>query len=358
MPTATMERENTSMHSPMVQRQRSILQAAAMGVVAAAFALANQSPASAQNNQQSPASNVATSAPRVQNNPTAQNPLMTVPEDFAGLKLAPGFLLNVQVYDEPDLSARVRVDSEGNISLPFLKTLHVGGDTVAQTKQRIEDKFRNDGILKNPQITIDVEQFATTSVTVMGEVSNPGKVELLAPHSLLDVIGMTGGETTLAGNEVEIKRADTGSGVESATFHYSRGGDATTIRNVMVRPGDTVIVKRAGIVYVLGAVNRPGGYAMQESGELNVAQAISLAQGLVLQAKVGALRVVQRDASGKPIEIPVSYNKIMDGKEKPIQLAAGDIVYVPISKTKAILGATTTLIGQTASASIYTAKPF
>jgi polysaccharide export outer membrane protein len=347
------------MHSPMVHRQRSIVQAAALGVVAVAFALAYQSTASAQNNQQSAASNVTTSAPRVQNNPTAQNPLMTVPEDFAGLKLAPGFLLNVQVYDEPDLSARVRVDSEGNISLPFLKTLHVGGDTVAQTKQRIEDKFRNDGILKNPQITIDVEQFATTSVTVMGEVSNPGKVELLAPHSLLDVIGMTGGETTMAGNEVEVKRPNgEGTGMTTTAYHYSRGDDGSAIRDVMVRPGDTVIVKRAGVVYVLGGVNRPGGYTMQENGELNVAQAISLAQGLVMQAKVNGLRVVQRDASGKPIEIPVSYNKIMDGKEKPLQLAAGDIVYVPISKTKAILGATTTLIGQTASATIYTAKPF
>ena len=335
------------------------MQAAALGVVAATFALASPATASAQNSQQSTASNVATSAPRIQNNPTAQNPLMTVPEDFAGLKLAPGFLLNVQVYDEPDLSARVRVDNDGNISLPFLKTLHVGGDTVAQTKQRIEDKFRNDGILKNPQITIDVEQFATTSVTVMGEVSNPGKVELLAPHSLLDVIGMTGGETTMAGNEVEIKRPNgEGTAMTSTSYHYSRGDDGSAIRDVMVRPGDTVIVKRAGVVYVLGGVNRPGGYTMQENGELNVAQAISLAQGLVMQAKVNGLRVVQRDASGKPIEIPISYNNIMNGKEKPIQLAAGDIVYVPISKTKAILGATTTLIGQTASASIYTAKPF
>ena len=89
---------------------------------------------------------------------------------------------------------------------------------------------------------------------------------------------------------------------------------------------------------------------MQENGELNVAQAVSLAQGLVMQAKVGGLRVVQHDAKGNPVEIPVSYNKIMDGKEKPIQLAAGDIVYVPISKTKAILSSTTTLIGQTAAA--------
>ena len=313
----------------------------------------------AQNNPPNTAPTATTNAPRVQNNPTAQSPLMTVPEDFAGLKLAPGFLLSIQVYDEPDLSAHVRVDNEGNIYLPFLKTLHVGGDTVAQAQLRIEDKFRSEGILKNPQITIDVEQFATTSVMVMGEVANPGKVELLAPHNLLDVIGMTGGETTLAGNEIEVKRPnEDGDGTTSKTYHYSRGDDGGAIRGVMVRPGDTVIVKRAGIVYVLGAVNRPGGYAMQESGELNVAQAISLAQGLVLQAKVNGLRVVQHDANGNPIEVPVSYNKIMAGKEKPLQLAAGDIVYVPISKTKTVLSSTTTLIGQTAAASIYVAKPF
>jgi polysaccharide biosynthesis/export protein len=146
--------------------------------------------------------------------------------------------------------------------------------------------------------------------------------------------------------------------MQTSTYHYSRGEDGGTIRDVMVNPGDTVIVKRAGVVYVLGAVNRPGGYTMQENGELNVAQAISLAQGLVMQAKVNGLRVVQHDKQGNPIEVPVSYNKIMKGKERPIQLAAGDIVYVPISKTKAILSSTTTLIGQTASASIYTAKPF
>ncbi len=346
------------MHSPTVHRQRTIVKAAALSMFVAAFGLPFQSAVAQSNQQNNSQGSSSTAAPRVQNNLTPQSQLMTVPEDFAGLKLAPGFLLNIQVYDEPDLSAHVRIDNEGNISMPFLKTLHVGGDTVAQAKETIENKFRNDGILKNPQITIDVEQFATTSVTVMGEVSNPGKVELLAPHSLLDVIGMTGGETTLAGNEVEVKRPNGSSGMATTTYHYSRGDDGSAIRDVMVNPGDTVIVKRAGIVYVLGAVNRPGGYAMQESGDLNVAQAISLAQGLMLQARVSGVRVVQHDSAGKPVEIAVSYNKIMDGKQTPLQLAAGDIVYVPISKAKSVLSATTGLIGQTAAATIYTVKPF
>ena len=277
--------------------------------------------------------------------------VISVPEDFASLKLAPGFLLNLVVYDEPDFSGPVRIDNEGNLNVAFLKPVHVSGDTVVQAKAAIEKAFRDQGILKNPQVSIDVQQFATTTATVIGEVQNPGKVELLAPHSLLEVIGMTGGETNLAGNVIEVKRADGDPPTKS--YHYARGGDATEIRDVMVHPGDTVIVKRAGIVYVLGAVNRPGGYAMQEQGELNVAQAVSLAQGLSMQAKVDALRVVQKQPDGKMIEIPVSYKKIMDGKESPLMLAAGDIVYVPVSKMKTVLSSTMGVIGQTSAAAIY-----
>ena len=304
--------------------------------------------------------NVTQQAPQVQpevrpqTNQTTPGSLISVPEDFASLKLAPGFLLNISVYDEPDFSGPARIDNEGNLNVAFLKPVHVGGDTVAQAKQAIEKAFRDQGILKNPQVSIDVQQFATTTATVIGEVQNPGKVELLAPHSLLDVIGMTGGETQLAGGEIELKRAD--GDPPTKTYHYARGGDATEIRDVMVHPGDTVIVKRAGIVYVLGAVNRPGGYAMQEQGELNVAEAISLAQGLAMQARVDGLRVVQKQADGKMIEIPISYKKIMDGKEPPMMLAAGDIVYVPVSKMKTVLSSTMGVIGQTSAAAIYVTR--
>ena len=121
----------------------------------------------------------------------------------------------------------------------------------------------------------------------------------------------------------------------------------------MVHPGDTVIVKRAGIVYVLGAVNRPGGYTMQEQGELNVAEAVSLAQGLTMQAKVSGLGLFSKSPTGKMVEIPVSYKDIMDGKEKPLSLSAGDIVYCPVNKIKTVLGTATGLIGQTAAAAIY-----
>jgi len=353
---ATTEMEITSMRRSMVPSSRSLAQAAALGFVGLLFEFAQQPVAFSQAAQPSTNSQTTTANPegRMAPNPNTQGSVISVPEDFAGMKLAPGFLVNVVVYDEPDFTGPARVDNDGNLNLAFLKPIHVAGDTVAQAKDRILKAFRDQGILKNPQISLDVQQFATTTATVIGEVQNPGKVELLAPHSLLEVIGMVGGESQLAGNEIELKRAD--GDPPTKTYHYARGGDASAIRDVMVHPGDTVIVKRAGIVYVLGAVNRPGGYSMQEQGELNVAQAISLAQGLALQAKVGSLRVVQHRPDGQLVEVPVSYKKIMDGKEIPLSLAAGDIVYVPISKTKTVMGATVGIIGPTAAAAIYTTR--
>jgi polysaccharide export outer membrane protein len=349
----TMETEITSMPSQMVSRRRLIARATAVGMFGIVTAFVLQAPAFSQVGQTAatPPNPATSPEARPAAPPNMQGTVISVPEDFAGMKLAPGFLLNVMVYDEPDFTGPTRIDNEGNINLAFLKPIHVAGDTVGQAKQRIEKAFRDQGILKNPQISIDVQQFATTSATVMGEVQNPGKVELLAPHTLLEVLGMVGGETSLAGNVIEVKRAD--GDPPSRTYHYARGGDSSEIRDVMVHPGDTVIVNRAGIVYVLGAVNRPGGYAMQEEGSLNVVQAVSLAQGLTMQAYVSGLRVVQHRPDGQMVEVPVSYKNIMDGKEQPMNLAAGDIVYCPVNKLKTILGQTTGLVGQTAAAAIY-----
>ena len=286
----------------------------------------------------------------------ATGALTAVPDDFANLKLTPGFLLNIQVYGDPELSTQSRVDKEGNISMPFIGSVHVGDSTIAEAQTQIQDKLRSGEILTNPQVTVNVEQYAASNVTVLGEVQSPGRIQLLAPHSLLDVIGMAGGETNLAGNLVQVKHANADGTTSSQNYTYTRSSNGDTIRNVDVHPGDTVIVVRAGIVYVLGAVNRPGGYVMQEDGSLNVAQALSLALGTSLQAKISELRVVRHEPDGQLKDIPVSYNGIMKGKERPMQLQAEDIVYVPVSKVKAVFTSGASIVGQTASASIFAVK--
>jgi polysaccharide biosynthesis/export protein len=339
------------MHSLNIPNRRRILHIAAGGVVAAMMAFTQQPLANAQTGN--PALKSSSGAQGGSSGSSTRRVLTAIPDDFANLKLAPGFLLNIDVYGEPELSGNVRIDNDGNITFPFLGTMHVSGDTVPQAQEKVQKRFRDQEILTNPQITINVEQFAATSVMVLGEVQVPGRVELLVPHALLDVIGMAGGETALAGKVIEVKHSDASPG---NTYQYSRNSNGETIRSVMVRPGDTVIVKRAGVVYVLGAVNRPGGYVMQEDGELNVVQAISLAQGLAMQAKTSGLRVVKHGEDGQVTEIPVSYKRMTEGKEAPMQLNAEDIVYCPVSKTKAVLSAGTSFAGQVTAATIYAVK--
>jgi polysaccharide export outer membrane protein len=283
----------------------------------------------------------------------ASGSLSAVPEDFSDLRLAPGFLLDVQVYDNPDLASQPRVAQDGNITLPFVGAIHVAGDSLAQAQAAIAEKLKQGEILKDPQVSVNVLQYAASNITVLGEVQTPGRLQLLAPHSLRDVLAMAGGETNLAGDTVQVKHPDANGAETTSTYEYARNSNGDTIRNVMVQPGDTVVVERAGIVYVMGAVNRPGGYVMQEDGKLDVAQAISMAQGTTLQAKVGGLRVVRRNADGTVRDIPLSYKKITEGKEKPLELQPEDVVYVPVSHIKSAFIASSTIVGETASASIY-----
>ena len=275
--------------------------------------------------------------------------LTAVPEDFSKLKIAPGFLLDVEVYDEPDLSGQLRVDDDGNVTLPFAGAVHVAGNVPAEAQRKIQESLRTAEILKNPQVTLNVVQYEPAMVTVLGEVNSPGRLQMLVPHSLLDVISFAGGETALAGSEIQVRHEGAGQ-VTTTGYRYGRNSNGDTISGITVHNGDTVIVPRAGIVYVLGAVNRPGGYLMQEDGKLDAAQALSLAFGTVIQAKTGDIHIIRRRTDGTYVEFPLNYKDMVNGKTTPPQLQAQDIVYVPMSKIKATLTDATGVISAATSA--------
>jgi polysaccharide export outer membrane protein len=282
--------------------------------------------------------------------PNAAGGIEAVPEDFSSLTLAPGFLLNVQVYDMPEISSQLRIDDNGDIALPLAGKLHVAGMTLPQAQAAIEQRFKREEILQNPEINVDVAQYAVNDVSVLGEVVSPGRFQLLAPHSLAEVLAMVGGETQIAGDSITL-RHKSDMGEQSQVIPYSRSGNSNDIRQIMIQPGDTVVVPRAGIVYVLGGVNRPGGYVMQEDGKLDVAQALSMAYGTALDAAVGSIRVIRKKTDGSLETIPISYRKITKGEIQPATLQAGDIVYVPISKFKSVM--TAGVSASTSSAAIY-----
>ena len=183
----------------------------------------------------------------------------------------------MEVFDTPEYSLDLRVDPNGNVTIPMVGSVHVGELTLVAASTKIAAALRDaKDDLPSPEVNLNIEQYAGRDITVLGEVHNPGRIELLAPRHLDDVIAMAGGETQYAGKAIEI-RHEAGVTPRTQMIYYSRSRDNHILSESMVLPGDTVTVKRAGIVYVLGAVTRPGGYIMQEDGDLNVTQALALA---------------------------------------------------------------------------------
>jgi polysaccharide export outer membrane protein len=226
---------------------------------------------------------------------------------------------------------------------------------LPEAAQKLEAALQDSQIMTHPQVNVDVLQYAGQYVLVSGEVAIQGRVALIAPTNLGEVLAEAGGVTPLAGAHIRIRRGGDDAAPEEEVPYSRSQGDRQTA-SILVRPGDSVIVPRAGIVYVLGAVNKPGGYLMQEDGKLNVAEALALSGGTLLQANTGGLRVIRRNADGTVQDFPLSYDAIAKGTQTPLVLQPRDIVYVPMSKAKAVFSSSQAIIGEAAAAGIYTVR--
>ncbi len=293
-------------------------------------------------------------APKKRPQPLTPPGVIAVPEGFEKLTLSPGYLLEMDVYDTPEMSAELRIDVHGDVSVPLIGAVHVEGETLSQAQITISNALIEREILKDPQVTLNILQFSATSISVLGEVQTPGRVQLLAPSSLGEVIALAGGETIAAGNDIEIQHPLDHGELTSRHIEYAQGEDSTKLQSILVEPGDTVFVRRAGVIYVLGAVNRPGGYLMVNGGALSVIQAVSLAGGTTLQASTRWAVIVRRQGNDF-IQFKVPLGKMETGDATPVQLQWNDALYVPVSAWKAVLVNGSNVISPATSAAIYRA---
>ena len=288
---------------------------------------------------------------------SAQNtgPVSSVPEGFEHLTLAPGFLLQLEVYGVPEMSTQLRVDAEGNVTVPLIGPVAISGDTVPQAQAVLAKTFASREILKDPQVTLNVLQYPARSVSVIGEVQTPGRVALLAPEPLGDVLALAGGETIAAGNEIAVQHRGNNGETILRHIQFAQGGDPAILRSTIIEPGDTVLVQRAGIVYVLGAVNRPGGYLMVNGGSLNVVEAVSLAGGETLLSSTRWAVIVRRQGDDiKQIKVPLQ--KMEKGEAPTVALQVNDALYVPPSTWKSLVINGSNVLSAAAAASIYAAS--
>ncbi len=274
------------------------------------------------------------------------------PEGIANLRLSPGSMVNVHVFEEPDIDGSYRLDSHGEITMPLGGKIPLASLTLPEAEAAIGAKLVDGEVLKTAHVVVNIDEYNAENVVVIGEVATPGRYPILTARKLKEILAMSGGLTPLAGSEIILHRFNQPSEA-TETIHDQGGLNDQTAMNVDINPGDSVLVKKAGIVYVLGAVNRPGGYLMQENGELNVAEAVALAMGTTPQAATNKTRIIRKGPDGTLLEISTLYDKVTKGKVVPLVLHPEDIVFVPPSGWKAALSMTASELNAAATATIY-----
>jgi polysaccharide export outer membrane protein len=328
-----------------------MLRLAELRLLVAAAALSVAGMAAAQTGDGSVPADPVSLVPRqhaVQQLPEAGVTL--VPQDLATLKLEAGTLLRFGVYDAPEMAASLRVAADGTVAVPLAGSVQVGGMTLQEARRAIESALLKGEYFVRPQVSLDVTQVAPGYLTIGGEVHAPGRFQILAPISLQEALAQAGGETDSAGVTIDIHRAQT---PLDALEHVSNTrADQGRFGNIRVAPGDSVDVHRAGIIYVLGAVHRPGGYMMVNRGSLDVMEALALAQGTSLEAATGSIRILHRKGDTLTEEA-FQLNPSTKGKNPSPALHDTDIVYVPPSFVKNILINGSSIIGAATSSIIY-----
>jgi polysaccharide biosynthesis/export protein len=207
------------------------------------------------------------------------------------LLIGRGDLLHITVFREPDLEQKVRVKDSCDIDLDLAGTIKVAGLTPADAAKAIAGLYTQGNYLNHPQVSVFLEEYATQSVSVLGQVNKPGAFTVTTARSLLDVLAMAGGLTEVADRHVTVQRADK----SGNTVVFLPNDSAASVQaGTIVYPGDTVLVPKAGIVYVLGDVARPGGYVMQDDARLTVLQAVAMASGANRTAKEDATRLIRK----------------------------------------------------------------
>lgn len=246
---------------------------------------------------------------------SAQGP--APPQHDVNYVVGPSDILRVTVFGEPQMSGHFRIENDGSISYPFLGRLHVGGQTVAAVAASVKTGLAA-GYLRNPQVTVEVVEFKSQSVFVMGEVRTPGKYVLSGSATLLDALALAGSMTPGAGADVLIlhpKQGDTslpklpGAGdaeVEHVSLRDIEAGKLSS--NVVIRDGDTIFVPKVDRFFVIGMVRNAGAYPLERN--MTVLQAISTAGGISERGSNRRLKIV----------------RIVDNKRKEIDAKPTDIV--------------------------------
>jgi Periplasmic protein involved in polysaccharide export len=269
------------------------------------------------------------------------------------LLIGAGDQLHVQVADTPEMDQHPRVTDAGEVPIQGAGSVKVAGLTPAAAAKAIQDSLVAANYMRHPVVMVNVEHYATQTVSIIGEVKLPGAYPIGTQRSILDVLALAGGLNPAADRNLVIERHSNPN--DCVHYNYSNNADTAVDKQVMVMPGDTVVVPKAGIIYVLGDVNHPGGYLMNNNeSKITLLEALALAGGVSKTAKQHDARLIRKQGTDSYLDRQLSVKDLQEGKVPDIAMQPGDVLYVPFSfgRNLAVFGAGSIAAAAT-SASVY-----
>ncbi|MGH1359678.1 MAG: polysaccharide export protein EpsE [Burkholderiaceae bacterium] len=216
-----------------------------------------------------------------------------VAQDRVDYRIGPGDVVRIQVFQNTDLTVEARVSESGVISYPLLGVIKLAGLSPTDAERSIASRLKKGNFLQNPQVTLNVLQFRSQQVSVLGNVAKPGRYALeTTGMRLSEVLSMAGGVTTAGADYVTLvtKRKGKQQKIDIDLVEMFATGD--TKKDLALQAGDVVYVNRAPIFYVYGQVQRPGMYTLERG--MTLAQAIAKGGGLTLRGTDRGVRVHRR----------------------------------------------------------------
>lgn len=259
---------------------------------------------------------------------------MDIPQTSPLTQIAEGDLLDIVIFDTPELSGRFRVNLKGDILLPLAGTLHVEGQTLAEITDAVANRYKDAKILVDPQVTVFVAEFVRRTITISGEVRAPGVYPIVAPRTLADTLAMAGGLNDSASRTVSVVHAADPNNIIHVTLNVgAQTPESIQEGRMEILPGDHIFIARSGVIYLVGELQRPGGYQVEHNNRLTLLEAVALAGGLTRIAKGDQSRLIRRSETGRE-ELTVDLHKVLYGGGPDMLLTDGDIVFVPSSIRK------------------------
>jgi len=275
------------------------------------------------------------------------SPSSSTPVDML---IGPGDEGEMKVYGIPELSTHFRVESSGDTFLPLIGKFHMAGLSADAAQAQIDEKYESGGFLRNPHVNIIIKEYMTQGISVLGEVARPGIYSAVNTRRLYDLFLIAGGLTARAGKTVTITHSKE---PDKPVEIILESGLAANQANVEIQPGDTITVSRAGLVYVIGEVTRPGEFVMETTQTPSLLQILAAAAGPTRTADLSHARVIRRTPKGLESK-DVDLKKIMQAKAGDLEVQAGDIVFVPSSRTKGLMpGGAGGIVSMLANLAIY-----